>query len=82
MASGSPLVASRAGALPEVVGDAAVLVEPGDVEELATTLRRLHDSPDKRARIAEAGYQRVQERYTWRAVAIATVEHYRAAIKG
>jgi glycosyltransferase involved in cell wall biosynthesis len=82
MASGSPLVASRAGALPEVVGDAAVLVEPGDVEELAATLRRLHDSPDERARIAEAGYQRVQERYTWRAVAIATVEHYRAAIKG
>ncbi|MGI8331031.1 glycosyltransferase family 4 protein [Actinomadura scrupuli] len=81
MASGTPLVASRAGALPEVVGDAAVLVEPGDVEELAATLRRLHDSPAERARIGEAGYQRVQERFTWRAVAIATVEHYRAAVK-
>jgi glycosyltransferase involved in cell wall biosynthesis len=81
MASGTPLVASRAGALPEVVGDAAVLVEPGDVEELAAALRRLHDSPEERARIAEAGYQRVQERFTWRAVAIATVEHYRATIK-
>jgi glycosyltransferase involved in cell wall biosynthesis len=81
MASGTPLVASRAGALPEVVGPAAVLVEPGDVEELAATLRRLHDSPKERAHIAEAGYQRVQERFTWRAVAIATVEHYRATIK-
>jgi glycosyltransferase involved in cell wall biosynthesis len=81
MASATPLVASRAGALPEVVGDAAVLVKPGDVEELATALRALHDSPQERARIGEAGYQRVQERFTWRAVAIATVEHYRATIK-
>lgn len=80
MASGTPLVASAAGALPEVVGDAAVLVEPGDVEELAAALRRLHDSPGERARVGEAGYRRVQERYTWSAVAKATVAHYRAAI--
>ena len=39
MASGTPLVASRAGALPEVTGDAAVLVTPGDPEELAVVLR-------------------------------------------
>lgn len=81
MASGTPLVASAAGALPEVVGDAAALVKPGDVEELAATIKRLHDSPEERARLGEAGYQRVQERYTWKAVALATVEHYRAAIK-
>jgi glycosyltransferase involved in cell wall biosynthesis len=81
MASGTPLVASRTGALPEVVGDAAVLVEPGDAEELAAVLRRLHDSAEYRTRVGAAGYQRVQERFTWRAVAIATTEHYRAAIK-
>ncbi|MBC6463016.1 glycosyltransferase family 4 protein [Actinomadura sp. HBU206391] len=80
MASGTPLVASRTGALPEVVGDAAVLVEPGDVEELAAVLRRLHDSAPERARIGEAGHQRVQERFAWPAVAAATVEHYRATI--
>ncbi|SEF81781.1 Glycosyltransferase involved in cell wall bisynthesis [Thermomonospora echinospora] len=80
MASGTPLVASRAGALPEVVGDAAALVEPGDVEELAATLRRLHDSPQERARLGEAGLARVLERFAWPAVARATVEHYRAAI--
>jgi glycosyltransferase involved in cell wall biosynthesis len=80
MASGTPLVASRTGALPEVVGDAAVLVAPGDVEELAATLRRLHDSAEERARVGDAGYQRVQERFAWPAVAAATVEHYRAAI--
>ena len=80
MASGTPLVASRTGALPEVVGDAAVLVEPGDVEELAAVFRRLHDSPAERERVGSAGYARVQERYTWSAVARATVGHYRDAI--
>ena len=80
MASGAPLVASRTGALPEVVGDAAILVEPGDVEELAAVLRRLHDSPGERERVGAAGYARVQERFTWSAVAQATVRHYKDAI--
>jgi glycosyltransferase involved in cell wall biosynthesis len=80
MASGTPLVASRTGALPEVVGDAAVLVEPGDAEELAAEFRRLHDSPQERERLGAAGYERVQERFTWSAVARATVRHYRDAI--
>ncbi|WP_165495454.1 glycosyltransferase family 4 protein [Actinomadura roseirufa] len=81
MASGTPLVASRAGALPEVVADAGALVEPGDVEELAATLRRLHDSADERARLSAAGLARVQERFAWPAVAQATVGHYRAAME-
>ncbi|WP_246178676.1 glycosyltransferase family 4 protein [Actinomadura decatromicini] len=80
MASGTPLVASRAGALPEVVGDAGVLVQPGDAEELAATLRRLHDDAAERERASAAGLARVQERFAWPAVAKATVEHYRAAI--
>ncbi|WP_308165926.1 glycosyltransferase family 4 protein [Actinomadura sp. NEAU-AAG7] len=81
MASGTPLVASRAGALPEVVGDAGVLVEPGDAEELAAALRRLHDSAEERERAGAAGLARVQERFAWPAVAQATVGHYRAAIE-
>lgn len=80
MASGTPLVASRAGALPEVVGGGAELVEPGDVEELAAMLRRLHDSEERRLRVSEAGLARVLERFAWPAVAKATVEHYRTAI--
>jgi glycosyltransferase involved in cell wall biosynthesis len=82
MATGTPLVASRTGALPEVVGDAATLVSPGDVEELAAVLRRLHDSAAERDRLGAAGYARVQERFTWAAVARATVGHYRAAAGG
>jgi glycosyltransferase involved in cell wall biosynthesis len=80
MASGTPLVASDTGALPEVTGDAAVLVEPGDAEALAVVLRNLLDSPEERARLGAAAWQRVQERFTWSAVARATVQRYLHAI--
>ncbi|NUP02985.1 MAG: glycosyltransferase family 4 protein [Nonomuraea sp.] len=80
MACATPLVASRTGALPEVVGDAAVQVPPGDAEELAAALRRLHDSPEERERVGKAGYDRVMERYTWHVVAKRTVEAYREAM--
>jgi glycosyltransferase involved in cell wall biosynthesis len=77
MASGTPLVASRTGALPEVTGDAAVLVEPGDPEELAAALRRLQDSPRERELLCAAAIRRVHERFAWSAVAQATVAEYR-----
>src|SRR6266702_5628059 len=80
MASGTPLIASRTGALPEVTGDAAVLVEPGNPEVLAAALRDLLDSPAERARLGAAAWQRVQERFAWPAVARATVERYRDAM--
>jgi len=80
MASGTPLIASRTGALPEVVGDAAVLVTPGDAEELAAALARLQDSPREREQLAGQAQTRVQERFAWPAVARATVEQYRIAI--
>jgi glycosyltransferase involved in cell wall biosynthesis len=80
MASGTPLVASRAGALPEVTGDAAVLVMPGDPEELAAVLRRLHDHPAEREQLSGLAWQRVQQRFAWPAVAQATADCYRQAI--
>ena len=80
MASGTPLIASHTGALPEVVGDAAVLVEPGDPEELAAALRALIDSPERRAALGQAAWQRVQERFTWSAVAKAVVVEYQREI--
>jgi glycosyltransferase involved in cell wall biosynthesis len=80
MAAGTPLVASRTGALPEVTGDAAVLVTPGDAEELCAALRSLHDSPAERGRLSQAALVRVAERFAWPAVARATVAEYRQAI--
>jgi len=80
MASGTPLVASRTGALPEVTGDAAVLVTPGDDEELAAVLRRLRHSPGERATLSGRALERVRERFAWPAVARATAEAYASAI--
>jgi glycosyltransferase involved in cell wall biosynthesis len=81
MAAGTPLIATRTGSLPEVVGDAARLVEPGDAEDLATGLRILLNSPQERQRLSEAALKRVHERFTWAAVAKATVTEYERAIR-
>src|SRR4029079_9964719 len=81
MASGTPLVASRTGALPEVTGDAAVLVTPGEDEELEAVLRRLHRSPAERDALADRALRRVSERFAWSAVAHATVGQYQAAME-
>ena len=80
LASGTPLVASRAGALPEVTGDAAESVTPGDPEELAAALRRLHDSPGLRTSLSARALHRVSEEFAWSAVARATTQVYRTAV--
>lgn len=84
MACATPLVASAAGALPEVVGpdgQTALHAAPGDPEALAAAIGRLLDDPELAARIGAAGRERVAERYTWRAVAEATVRWYRSALE-
>jgi glycosyltransferase involved in cell wall biosynthesis len=84
MACETPLVVSRAGAIPEVVGpdgECADLVTPGDVGELYDAIAALLDDPDRRARMGAAGRRRVQEHFSWHAVAVATAEAYERAIE-
>ena len=84
MACETPLVVSRAGAIPEVVGEdgeCALLVPPGDVQELAGAIATLLDDPERRAAMGAAGRRRVEEKFSWRAVAEATVAAYERAIE-
>jgi glycosyltransferase involved in cell wall biosynthesis len=79
MACETPLVVSRAGAIPEVVGPdglCADLVEPGNVDELKDAIERLLDDPERRARMGKAGRERVLEKFSWHAVAVATAAAY------
>ncbi|WP_084652916.1 glycosyltransferase family 4 protein [Nocardioides insulae] len=83
MACATPLVVSRAGAIPEVTGpdgDCADLVTPGDVGELEQALAALLDDPQRRARYGAAGRRRVEELFSWEAVARQVVSVYEQAI--
>lgn len=68
MACGAPVVVTDGGALPEVVGEAGVVVPAGDAPALADALAALLDDPVRRARLSAAGLARA-ERYDWDALA-------------
>ena len=84
MACETPLVVSRAGAIPEVVGPdglCADLVEPGNVDELRAAIAALLDDPERRTAMGAAGRVRALERFSWRAVAQATAAAYQDVIE-
>ena len=81
MASGTPVLAARTGALPEVVGNAGVLVDPDDPDALATALLGLLADADRQVDLRAAGLRRA-EGFTWRACAQRTMAAYRAAAGG
>lgn len=80
MACGLPVVSTRAGALPEVVGDAGVLIPPGDERALARAIGDLLENPDRAAALGRRGYYRIQAGFTWRRAAERTVALYREAL--
>lgn len=68
MASGVPVVATRVGELPHVVGSSGLLVPPNDATALADALRELRDRPDLASRLARAGIARAAD-FAWARVA-------------
>jgi glycosyltransferase involved in cell wall biosynthesis len=78
MACGTPVVCSNTSSLPEVAGDAALLVDPLDVEGLTDALARVVDDEGLRARLCQRG-PRQAAKFTWRATAEAALGGLRRA---
>jgi glycosyltransferase involved in cell wall biosynthesis len=82
MLSDVPVVASSVGGLPGVVGDAGLLVPPGDPQALAAAVLRLHGDPGLRAELARRGRARAEARFGIERMAQETLAVYRAAAPG
>ena len=83
MCTGTPLVATDGGALPEVTGtdgDTVLQCPAGDKDALAAAIARGLDDAELRARIGAAGRTRVLDRWTWKLCASQTVEQYREVL--
>jgi glycosyltransferase involved in cell wall biosynthesis len=78
MASGTPVVCSSIGGLPEVVrhGDTGFLVEPGNVAELRERLTEILRNPRLAARMGRCARELVLERFTWQACADRCLKAY------
>lgn len=81
MSCGTPVVAGDRTSLPEVVGDAGLLVNPFDTEAIATSIARLIDDQDLRALLSARGLARATQ-FDWRETARLTLEVYRRTIGG
>ena len=80
MACGVPVVSTTGGALPEVVGDAGVLVPPADSQAMGKAIQDLMDNPEHALRLGKKGFERIQNQFTWKKAAEKTVACYREAI--
>lgn len=79
MACGTPTIVSNVSSLPEVVGDAALLVNPRDTEEIAVAMHRLLTDDDLHAEMSEKGLQRAHT-FSWEKAARRTLEVYRQVV--
>lgn len=78
MQCGAPVITSNITALPEVAGDAALLIEPTDTDAIAHAIHRVVNEPDLRAALRERGFRRAAQ-FSWQQTARLTAEVYRFA---
>ena len=77
--AGDPVITSDGPRLPEVVGDATLLVPPDDVGAIERALAELLSSPERREALVERGRRRAAE-FSWRRCAQLTADAYRSAL--
>ena len=83
LACATPVVATTAGALREIVEDgvSGLLVPPGKVEALTEAIRTLLEDPQRCRAMGEAGARRVRERFSWRRTAEETLALYQEVLR-
>ncbi len=80
MACGTPVVCSSSSSLPEVVGDAGILVKPGDADMLAQTLAQVLSSVNLRESLSLRGRERASK-FSWKKMVESTVSVYKDVAK-
>jgi len=81
MASGCPVACSNLSSLPEVVGPAAEMFDPGDPGQIAAALERICFNETRRRELVDAGFERLG-RFSWDQCARDTVQAYRSMLGG
>jgi glycosyltransferase involved in cell wall biosynthesis len=81
MSCGKAIVSTTGGALPELVGNAGLLVPPGDPKQLANAICYLLANPKLQREFGKKARARILEKFNWRLAAIKTVEVYKKAIE-
>jgi glycosyltransferase involved in cell wall biosynthesis len=81
MLCGVPVVSTTGGALPEVVGDAGLLVPPANTKALVEAMSRIMDQPEEAAKLGEAGRIRARKIFSWSMAARLTEEVYWRTIR-
>lgn len=80
MALGTPVIGTRVGAVPSLIGDDGLLVEPGDIAGLASAMATWASDPEAAARAGRAARERVAKTHSWPLLAERTVDFYRETI--
>jgi glycosyltransferase involved in cell wall biosynthesis len=79
MACGTPVVTSCVSSLPEIAGDAALLVDPADVAAISSAVTRVLSDPELAQRLSAAGLERARS-FSWQRTALETLRVYRQAL--
>jgi glycosyltransferase involved in cell wall biosynthesis len=79
LASGTPVITSSVSSMPEIAGEAGVLLPPGDVPALAQAIQRLLSDPAERQQRSKLGLERAAQ-FTWERTAAKTLEVYQRCL--
>lgn len=80
MSLGTPVIAVNTGSIPEVLGDAGIMVSPRDVNALKSAMQKLLDNEKLRQQIAKKGYEQAAK-FNWKKTALLTLETLKAVAK-